>query len=82
MSLQPALELLQLAKNTFKIKKGPFDKGTHCLTLDKSTNMLVLSLNTGTEFRNFSLDENDLSKEPEDLIVEIYNIIENIKKLN
>ena len=78
MSLKYALELLQIAHKTFEIKDGPFDKGKHGLTIENDK--LMLTINTGTVFKNFLLDDNDLSKTPQDLILEIMEFIENSKK--
>lgn len=74
MSLKYALDLLQSAQDIIKIKEGPFSKGRHCLTTDQ--NRLVLTINTGKEFKNFLLDDQDLLKNPEDLIGEISRMIE------
>lgn len=69
MSLKAAFELLQIASETFEIGSGQFSKGKHALVL--VDNKLMLSINIGTEFRNFILDENDLQKDPQQLINEI-----------
>lgn len=81
MSLKSALDLLQYAHDTIEIKNGPFGKGKHGLTLEK--NQLMLTINTGYEFKNFILDENDLQKEPDILITEIKELLgHKIKELN
>ncbi len=84
MSLKTTLELLKLAHSYIEIKAGPYSKGKHALTLEK--NQLMLVINTGHEFKNFLLDEADLSKDPYDLVMEIKKIIEekpiNLSELN
>lgn len=79
MSLKYALDLLQSAQDIIKIKEGPFSKGRHCLTTDQ--NRLVLTINTGEEFRNFLLDEQDLLKDPKDLIGEISRVMEGMSPM-
>jgi len=74
MSLKSAIELLQIAHNSIEIKNGPFGKGKHALTLENGT--LVLTINTGYEFKNFLLDEADLVKDPQELILEIVGFLE------
>jgi hypothetical protein len=74
MSLKTALELLESAHKTFKIGDGPLNKGKHALTM--SENRLVLTINTGSEFKDFIFDDNDLEKEPQELINEISDLLQ------
>lgn len=74
MSLKSAIELLKLAHDNIEIKDGPFVNGKHALTIEGDC--LVLTINTGSEFKNFLLDDNDLIKDPQDLILEIIGFIE------
>lgn len=84
MSLKHALELLKIARDTVKIKEGPFSKGRHCLTIENDC--LILTLNNGIEFKDFLLEEKDLLKDPQNLMLEILNFLEeasiNIREMN
>jgi hypothetical protein len=83
MSLKSAVELLQIASDAIKIdQSGLFGKGKHALTIEKD--QLVLTINTGHEFKNFLLDEEDLQREPQVLMVEIEKFLrtDKLKELN
>jgi len=80
MSLKYALDLLKAAHSIIEIKDGPFSKGKHALTLEKD--YLMLSINTGLEFKNFILDDRDLNKDPQDLILEILGYLETYPTLD
>lgn len=84
MSLKDSLELLKMAHDNIEIKEGPFSEGKHSLTIDNDC--LVLTINTGSIFKSFLLDEEDLLKNPQDLILEIIELLEepplNIKEFN
>lgn len=71
MSLKVALDLLKLATNTFKIEN---EKCHHSLTMhDEKT--LALTLIMGSEFKTFLLDEVDLKKDPEAIVLEIEDFL-------
>ena len=74
MSLQSALDLLNVANSVIEIKKGPFDQGGHALMVENGN--LILVLNTGIIFKKFLLDNNDLLKDPQDLMLEIMALLD------
>lgn len=83
MSLKLALDLLKIAHSNIEIKDGPLSRGKHNLHVENDK--LVLSINTGFEFKNFLLDDYDLLKDPQDLILEIIMFLEtsvDIKEMN
>ena len=74
MKLKSALELLRLCKNTFKINPGKFDRGTHSMVLE--ADKLVLTINTGTDFKSFIINDDDYEKDPNQIVSEIKKYIE------
>lgn len=73
MSLNHALELLKIAHELIEIGEGIMSDGSHALILQDDC--LVLSINTGSEFKNFILDDKDLNRDPRDLIIDIMRLL-------
>lgn len=67
-----ALKLLKCATDTFKIENA---KMHHSLTLHDDSS-LILTIILGTEYwKSFLLTQEDLDKDPIDIIVEISNLM-------
>ena len=72
MSLKKTVELLSLANETFKVEK---DGCHHCLTIENGKLMLTLVMGTEPIFKSFLLDEQDLEKDSETIVLEICDFL-------
>jgi hypothetical protein len=72
MSLNQTVKLLKLATETFAIEK---EGCHHHLTLEDDKLMLTLVMGTEPTFNSFLLDRQDLEKDPETIVLEIYDFL-------
>ncbi len=72
MSFKKTVELLKLATETFKIEK---EGCHHSLTIENGKLMLTLVMGTEPTFKSFLLDEQDLEKDSEAIILEICDFL-------
>lgn len=72
MSLKKAIELLDFVTETFKIEK---EGCHHNLCVENGKLMLTLVMGTELTFKSFLLDEQDLEKDPETIVLEIYDFL-------
>lgn len=72
MSLNQTIELLKLATESFKIEK---EGCHHSLCVENGKLMLTLVIGSEPTFKSFLLDEQDLEKDPETIVLEIYDFL-------
>jgi hypothetical protein len=72
MSFNKTIELLRLATDSFKIEKAGC---RHSLCMENDKLMLTLVIGMEPTFKSFLLDEQDLEKDPETIILEIYDFL-------